>query len=201
MAKIFLVRHGQTHWNLSFRYQGHADIDLTEKGLLQAEALSVALKQQKIAAVYTSDLKRAINTGQIIAKPHDLSPQILPAFKEISFGLWEGMTYNEINKKWPGCFQKFTMDAEAICIPDGESFFDVQQRTMPALRNLINKHKNEDIVIVSHGAAIRTILAGVLHMPLKYVWSIKQDNTALNIIEHYEDHVILTLMNDTHHLE
>ena len=56
MAKIFLVRHGQTHWNLSFRYQGHADIDLTEKGLLQAEALSVALKQQKIAAVYTSCL-------------------------------------------------------------------------------------------------------------------------------------------------
>lgn len=201
MAKIFLVRHGQTHWNLSFKYQGHADIDLTEKGVRQAEALSVALKKQEVSAIYTSDLKRAIRTGQIIAKNHHVEPQILPAFKEISFGMWEGMTYNEINKRWPGYFQRFMIDAESVCIPDGESFFEVQQRTMPVLKNLMDKHKNENIIIVSHGAAIRTILAGILHMPLKYVWSIRQDNTALNIIEHYENNVILALMNDTHHLE
>lgn len=201
MTRIFLVRHGQTLWNLALKYQGHADVELSALGIKQAELLGRRLKEYDIKAVYSSDLKRAIHTSQMIAKEHHLTPNIIPEFKEISFGKWEGMTYNEIEQKWPGKFHQLMLDAESVCIPNGESFQDVQTRAMKALSRIIKKHVNHNIVIVSHGATIRTILAAALHMPVKYCWHIRQDNTALNIIDYYDDKAIVSLMNDTCHLE
>ena len=201
MTKVILIRHGQTEWNILGKYQGHSDIDLSVLGIEQANLLAQRLTKEKIDAIYTSDLKRAIKTAECIANKHQLSVQIIPELKEISFGDWEGLDYNTINLKWPGEVERFFKNAESIVIPNGETFYEVEQRSCNAIQKIIEQHRNQTIIIVSHGGTIRALLAHALHIPLKYIWNIRQDNTAVNILKYADNQVVIELLNDTHHLK
>lgn len=202
MTKVILVRHGQTLWNVEFRYQGQSDISLNEVGLHQAKLVAKRLQDEKIAAVYASDLGRARTTAEEIAGYHNLPVGIVPNLKEISFGDWEGLTFREINEKWPGVMDNIFKSPAAVEIPGGETYSKVQERAAKAMDSLIKKHPDDTIVVVSHGATIRTILCAALEIPLTSIWRIRQDNTAVNIIEYHQDNwASLILMNDTHHLQ
>lgn len=202
MTKIILVRHGQTLWNVDFRYQGQSDVALNETGIKQARLVAARLLGENVAAVYASDLGRAKSTAEEIARRHDLSVGIVSELREISFGEWEGLTYGEINEKWPGVMERIFKSPDSIQIPGGETYQQVQQRAMAAIEKLVKKHPEETIIVVSHGATIRTILCAALEIPLTSVWRIRQDNTAVNIIEYHKDNwASVLLMNDTHHLK
>ncbi len=200
MTKVILVRHGQTVWNLEMKYQGHSDIALTEKGLYQAELAAGHLATEKIAAVYASDLNRAFKTAEIIAGKHGLPVISLAALREISFGEWEGLTYDGINSRWADVIAKLFSHPDEVRIPGGETFGELKERAAGAIEQLVAKHQDETIAVVSHGGTIRTILCAALNIHLNHVWSIKQDNTAINIIEYYKERTIVGLMNDTCHL-
>lgn len=202
MTKIILVRHGQTLWNVECRYQGQSDVCLNETGLQQARLVAGRLVNEDIAAIYASDLDRAKTTAEEIAKRHNLNVSIVPEFREISFGEWEGLSFSEIDEKWPGAMKRIFRQPDTIEIPGGETYQDVQIRAMGAIQKLVAKHPEETIVVVSHGATIRTILCAALNIPLTSVWRMRQDNTAVNIIEYSRDNwVSVLLMNDTHHLK
>jgi alpha-ribazole phosphatase len=202
MTKVILVRHGQTLWNVDCRYQGQSDVCLNETGLKQAKLLAERLASQPAAAIYASDLGRAKTTAEVIAKLHNLPVEIIPEVREISFGEWEGLRFSEIDEKWPGVMQRVFKQPETVEIPGGETFEDVQERAVRAIRKLVKQHPEEIIIVVSHGATIRTILCAALNIPLTSVWRIRQDNTAVNIIDYHEDNwVSVALMNDTHHLK
>lgn len=201
MTKVILVRHGQTEWNILGKYQGHSDIDLSALGLEQANLLTQRFANQKIDAIYASDLKRAIKTAEGIANTHQLSLHIIPELREISFGDWEGLDYNTINSKWPGEMECFFNNADSVVIPNGETFCEVEQRSCNVVQKIIEHHPDQTIVIVSHGGTIRTLLAHALHIPLKYIWNIRQDNTAVNILKYFDNQVVIELLNDTHHLK
>jgi alpha-ribazole phosphatase len=202
MTKVILVRHGQTLWNVDCRYQGQSDICLNETGIKQAKLLAARLLGEDVAAIYASDLGRAQITAEEIAKHHNLSVNIVPELREISFGEWEGMSFGEINEKWPGAMERIFKQPDAVQIPGGETYQEVQQRAMQAVEKLVKKHPEETIIVVSHGATIRTILCAALNIPLTSVWRIRQDNTAVNIIEYHQDNwASVVLMNDIHHLK
>jgi len=201
MTKVILVRHGQTVWNLEMKYQGHTDIALTEKGVKQAQLVADALAEDTIAGVYSSDLSRAYNTAEIIACKHDLPVIAIPELREVSFGEWEGLSYDKINHNWPELMSKLFTHPDEIRIPGGETFRELKDRAQTAIQRLITNHPNETIIVVSHGGTIRTVICAALGIPLNNVWNIRQDNTAINILEYFKDHTMVALVNDTHHLK
>ncbi|WP_110952940.1 alpha-ribazole phosphatase [Anaerosinus massiliensis] len=200
MTKVILVRHGQTEWNIQGKYQGHSDIELSPLGLEQAKLVGKRLAKEKIDAVYASDLKRAVKTAEYIANEHTLKVNIIEQFREISFGDWEGLDYKTINEKWPGKVELFFKNAELNVIPNGETFLEVTERSCRVMKNLTEKHADKTIVIVSHGGTIRTLIATALQLRLKYIWNLRQDNTAVNILNYYDTQTVVELLNDTHHL-
>lgn len=200
MTKLILVRHGQTVWNKELKYQGHSDIALTTAGSEQATLVARRLAGEDIAAVYASDLSRAFITAQAIAKPRNLPVMPITDLREINFGQWEGLTYEQIYAQWPDVLGKWYTNPDEVTIPGGESFRELKDRAMRAIDELIARHHKQTIAVVSHGGTIRTILCAALNVHLNYVWNIQQDNTAVNIIKYYHDRPVVTLMNDTHHL-
>ena len=200
MTKVILVRHGETLWNLEMKYQGHCDVALTEKGVAQAMLAAQRLADENISAVYASDLSRALKTAECIGAQHNLPVVAIPELREINFGEWEGLTYEGINNQWSDTMANLFTHPDDVQIPGGETFRAVKERATLALTKLVEKHPNQTIVIVSHGGTIRTLLCSVLNIHLNHLWNIKQDNTAINILEYYDEQVMVSLVNDVHHL-
>lgn len=201
MTKLLLIRHGETLWNYHSRYQGHTDIELSDAGRSQAELLSKRLSDQPLQAAYASDLRRALETASIIARPHNLAVQTLPQLREINFGAWEGLTYKEIRARFGGLVDSWHASPATVRIPGGETFQDLVARAYGAVTDLVKKHDSATIAVVAHGGTIRAIVCVLLGIDLNHLFRIKQDNGALNIIDFYEDYGILSLLNDTHHFE
>lgn len=200
MTKFIIVRHGQTEWNLAGRYQGQSDIALTDAGIKQAEILAANFPEKEVAAIYSSDLSRAFITAEAIGKKLNCPVKKEKAFREICFGDWEGHTYEEIIARWPEALENFFQRPDILEIPNGETFAIVQKRAVDRLLELSEQYKDKTVVIVAHGAINRTILAASVHAPLRYLWSFRQDNTALSIILHNNDGFLLQLANSTEHL-
>ena len=200
MTTIFFIRHGQTLWNKALKYQGHSDIALTEEGLQQAERVARRLSREPFAAIYSSDLSRAVVTAEKVAEHHALPVVTMPEFREVGFGAWEGLKYDQIYASWSTEIEKFFRSPSQVEIPGGVTFHAVKARTDRGIAALRQKHDGECIAVVSHGGAIRTILCSALGVPLDALWSFRQDNTAVNIVEYEERHNILRLVNDVNHI-
>ena len=201
MVKVVFVRHGQTEWNVSGRYQGQSDVALSAAGIEQAEKLAANFPVEHIDAIYASDLIRARVTAETVAKRFGLGVNLEPAFRELSFGDWEGLTYEQIVASWPDAMENFLAHPDILDIPHGESFPEVQQRAMSRLQELIQKHEGQTIMVAAHGAVLRTMLTAALHMPLQYLWSIRQFNTAVNLVRYdAEGNPTGELLNSTAHV-
>ena len=202
MTRIMLIRHGVTQWNAERRLQGQSDVNLAPDGVHQARELAIHFPFSTVDAIYTSDLGRAKTTAEVIASKFNLEITLMPEFREINFGEWEGRKLEEVAKEQPLEFEKFFKKPDMLLIKGGETFAELQSRTMAALRKIVNAHQsgNQHIVIITHGAAIRVILAQILEMPLRKIWSIQQYNTAVNILRVDDGALSVELMNSTHHL-
>jgi len=201
MTKLLLVRHGQTLWNNAFRYQGHTDTELSDDGRSQSEQLSRRLAEIPLQAVYASDLRRALDTAGIIAEPHGLPVQPMAGLREINFGAWEGLTFQEIKNTYRDIAENWHKSPGSVRIPDGETFQELKERAYGTVMDLVKRHDPGTIAVVTHGGVIRAIICALLDIDLNNVFRIRQDNIALNIIDYYEGYGILNLLNDTHHLE
>jgi broad specificity phosphatase PhoE len=150
MTRILLVRHGETDWNLNRRLQGHADRPLNDTGREQAHALAAELAQEPLEAVYSSDLKRALDTAQIIAAARGLEVTALPELRERHFGTWEGLTDEEIHGRFPEA-------AEGV-LGDGETREEMDRRVLATLERIAQEHPAGTVLIVSHGGPLRSVL-------------------------------------------
>jgi len=166
---LYLVRHGETRWNLEQRFQGHTDIELSEKGEKQAILISRRLKNVPISAVYSSDLSRAYVTAQIIADSHNLSVKQIPELKEMCYGEWEGKMFQEINQEYGERFPRWLSNPTIFQIPNGEAIDKLQLRVVKAITEIVEKHPGEQVVVVTHGIAIKTIISSVLGLPLSQI--------------------------------
>lgn len=201
MTEIIIIRHGETEWNQTGRFQGHSDVPLSETGRAQAEALGRNLALDHVDAIYASDLTRAIETAAPLAARFGLTVTPDPLLRELNFGAWEGRSFSDVNAENPNAMKQFYNDPEYADIPDSEPFPDFQKRVAGRVREIAELHRGKRIVIVSHGASIRILLADILAMPIRSIWHISQLNTAVNKIRFEDDgFAIVTLMNDTSHL-
>lgn len=199
-TKLILVRHGRTLWNSTGRFQGQSDIQLSKEGLEQAKTLADNFPVEHIDKVYSSNLSRAFVTGKTIADKFNVPIIADEQLREISFGLWEGLTYDQIHDKWPKEIDGMFDRPDLASMPEGESFPEVQARAIKALNKIIADNQDKTIVVTAHGGILRTILAHALHMPLRYIWTLRQDNTAVNIVTYYSDKATVELINGTAHL-
>ena len=204
--KLILIRHGESDGNAQRKFSGFQDVNLTEKGIWQAKRLARRLEGVQVNAVYCSDLKRARHTAEIIFGDRGKDVVVSPNLREINFGIWEGMTFEEIKLREGAKFTSWMENPdEKTIIPQGESLAILNERVMTEVNRILQEHKNEEkdktIAIVCHGGAIRIILCNVLNLELKNLWFIKQNSTALNIIEYYNHKGVISLLNDTSHLE
>lgn len=202
MITLYLARHGETEGNVNKWYQGTTDVPLNERGLAQAKCLGEFFKDIPLTAVYSSTLDRARVTAECVAAPHHLPVVSHDELKEADFGVWEGHTYDEITTKWPGELEAVYDSDGTLPARGGESFCQVRDRTLKKTQEILSQHKDGDkVFIVSHGAAIRCLLFGLLGLDMKRIWCFAQYNTAFNVIQYYGQHNVLTLMNCTDHLK
>jgi 2,3-bisphosphoglycerate-dependent phosphoglycerate mutase len=157
VTTILLARHGETDWNRENRFQGHADPPLNETGRAQAAQLAAVLAAEPLAAVYSSPLRRAFETAQILAAPHGLEPVPVDALREVDVGSWEGLTRAEIEERFPEQFARWR-DYEAGW-KDGESYEEMSRRVIAGLLELAAAHEGERILAVSHGGPVRAAYA------------------------------------------
>lgn len=199
VTTLYLVRHGETEGAEVRRYKGSIDVPLSGKGIEQmkqvAEYLIAENHPDKLGAVYCSDLSRAIKSAEIIAESHGLSPLIIPALRERNFGIWEGMSFDEIRERYPKEFEAWAVNPLKFSPIGGESTFEVKKRIIKAFDEIIGDHNGEHIAIVSHGGVNRIILCHFLGIPLENIFRIEQDYAAVNIIELWDKYPVIKLIN------
>ena len=158
MTNVLLARHGETDWNRARRFQGHADPPLNESGRRQARELADALRAAGVDAVYASDLRRALETAEIVAEQLALPVTTLPDLREVDVGEWEGLTLAEVEELSPDGLRRWREDG----LPgwaSGESFEDLATRMVRALLAVSAVHPAGTALVISHGAAIRAVRA------------------------------------------
>ena len=198
--RLILVRHGQTEWNAGGRYQGQSNVALSDTGRNQAKFLAERFPVKQLDALYASDLDRAKETAECVGERLGVPVYTEEAFRELSFGDWEGLTYQQISSRWPEEANKLFTAPDELVIPHGETFQELQKRALDKIHLLYEKHIDQTVAVFAHGAINKTILAGLMHIPLHYLWSLRQDNTAVNILRLDNGYVMVELINSTSHL-
>lgn len=201
MTKVILIRHGETEWNKLLKFMGQHDIPLSKTGLIQAGLLGTRLADEKIDAIYASDLSRTIATAEAVAVHHGLPVQADIRLREVDFGDWEGFTYKELSEKDPAVLKSWEDDVVHQAPPGGESFLTLQKRSVEAFFEIASRHDGQTIVIVAHGGTNRAIFCHLVGVELDKGWHFGQDNTAVNVVDVYDQAGYIMLLNDTHHLK
>ena len=157
--KIVLLRHGETAWNREGRFLGQSDPGLNEEGQTQAQAAAELLASQVITSIYSSDLRRALETAELIArKQNKIVVQIIPCLREINFGIWEGLTFAEIESSYPKLLSQWLEDPFRVRIPDGETANEVILRVQEAWNRIsLPAAAKDTIAIVAHGGTLRML--------------------------------------------
>ena len=202
MTKIILVRHGHVEGILPERFRGRADLALTPEGLRQAEATARRIEASwPPAALYASPLSRCRTTAESIGRPFGLTPTLVPELMDIDYGEWQGLTPDEVGRKWPETLDIWYRAPHWAAIPGGESLQDVLARAVAALRDVIGRHPKDTVVVVGHDSVNRIILLHALDLPLSRYRRLGQDPCAINQIDFSEGAVIVRSLNVTFHLK
>lgn len=160
MTTILLARHGESDWNHSGRWQGHADRPLTERGREQARELADRLAELELDAVYSSDLARARETAEIVADGRALRVRQLPELREVDVGAWSGLTRAEAEQRFPDAYRRWVAGEEGW--DDGETYEQLGERVVAAILRLAAEHPGDRILVVAHGGSIRAVHAAAL---------------------------------------
>lgn len=201
MTTIILVRHGQTEWNRVERFRGHFDIPLNKTGLEQAEKTAREIARRwNPDVIYASPLARAIQTAQKIKGLCEKPVQQSKGLKDIDYGDWQGLTYEEAGKQWPDLIFDWFEHPEKVQIPGGENLAQVQKRARLTLDQICAKHVDQTIVMVSHTVVNRLILLDILGLGIDQFWDIQQEPCTINLLEKTEDKFTIVTLNDFHHL-
>lgn len=201
VTRVHLVRHGQTESNTKNYYMGWSEEDLNNVGYKQAQSLSVRLSCLPIKAVYSSPLRRAFNTAEIIARPHKVRVVTDDQLKEINLGEWQGLYADEIMKRWPDLWKQSRTDPSDLTLPDGESYARVTDRAINAFEKIIIDNLGENIVLVTHDVIIRVLAAYTLGVSNNIYRRMTIGNASITTVSIVDGKRYLILLNDTAHLD
>lgn len=195
-TRLYLARHGQVVGHEKLVANGHTDVDITETGVSQMNALAERLRPVELNAIYDTGLIRTGKGAGIIGQYHDCPIASKPDMKEIYFGAWEGLSLREIEMAYPDELKKRYADIAEYRPPgNGENMKDVIKRVLPCLREIISEQAGKNILIVAHGGVNRLILCEALGMETGNLFRLEQDYGCLNIIDYYPDNAVVKLVN------
>jgi broad specificity phosphatase PhoE len=202
LTKILLIRHGHVEGIMPERFRGRADLPLTKRGIAEAQAVAerVASGWQPLK-LYTSPMKRCIQTGDAIAKACGIASQVIDQLNDVDYGAWQSRIYEEVKETDPGLFAAWMATPHLVRFPNGESLQDLVGRSADALRLVLHRHANDMIVLVSHDSVNRALLLQLLDQPLSAYWRLAQDPCCINEIDVVGEHVRVLRINETRHLD
>jgi broad specificity phosphatase PhoE len=160
VTTILLARHGESDWNRTRRWQGFADRPLTSLGRRQAIELAARLEETELDAVYSSDLQRASETAEIVARSKRLDVRTVPDLREVDVGSWSGLTRAEAEARYPRAYARWLQGEEGW--DDGETYDQLGERVVRAIQRIAKAHDGQRVLIVAHGGTIRAIHAAAL---------------------------------------
>ncbi len=221
MPRLILVRHGRTDWNDVLRYQGHSDIPLNETGRRQALALARRLRGEGIQLAFCSDLLRARQTtaailgreagdllaGDLPARDGPVPCTLDPRLRELNFGRWEGLTYDEIDRSYPSELAAWRADPVNLAPPGGERVADLMARVGAALRAVVEANGDQTVLVVAHGGSLQALAALALGMTPRIPGQLRMEHGSVSELlvsaagPEQGWLATLTLLNDTRHLK
>jgi broad specificity phosphatase PhoE len=160
VTTILLARHGESDWNRAKRWQGFADRPLTELGREQALALADRLRDTELDAVYSSDLQRARETAEIVARSKELHVEVVRDLREVDVGSWSGLTRAEAEARFPDDYARWVQGGEGW--NDGETYAEMSRRVVRAILLIADQYRNGRVLVVAHGGSIRAVHAAAL---------------------------------------
>ena len=202
MTNLIIVRHGHTALNNGDRFRGITDTPLSERGRREAKLTADAIEARwKVKAVYTSSVPRARETAQAIADPFGLRAVDENGILDMDYGDWTGLAFEEAQARDPDIYRTCFERASEFRAPRGQSFKELRERSVAAVKAIALRHEGEDVVIVTHTVIIRLILLGFLEMSTDFFWRIRQGTCAINVIERDKGRYYLGMINDTCHTD
>jgi 2,3-bisphosphoglycerate-dependent phosphoglycerate mutase len=180
MSEILLLRHGETLWNIEGRIQGHRDSPLSAEGIAQAEALARRLAAERPAVLCTSDLGRARQTMEPIARVTGLVPRVDPALRERCYGAFEGRTWPEIEREFPQQYASHLTGGATVRAEGGESMVEFRDRAVGALERIAAASGDDKVVIVTHGGVLGMLYRHIMHIPLEAPRNYAMPNAGIN---------------------
>jgi len=199
VARLFLVRHGETAQQSSIRYWGRTDVKLSETGLWQAARLRDRLASEKIEFAFSSCLERAFVTASTVAEPHGLEVVQDSDLNEIDFGDAEGLRYHEINSRFPSVAQMWNTRDPGLQYPNGESLPQMETRVTAFKKRLDCFAEDDTVLVVAHSGILRTLVCQLLEIDTNLRWKLRVDLASLTVINTYPNTAIMSLLNDTSH--
>ncbi len=201
MALFYFIRHGETQWNAEGRICGRSDVDLSEIGREQAQRLADRLKSVAIDAIYSSPLRRARQTAEIIAQATGLKPLVEEGLVELNYGSWEGKTFREIIERERETLAAWKADPGGMAPPGGETGIEVLNRVAGVMEGLARQHHRGKVALVCHKTVSRLAVCYALGVSAtEYRRRLTMENAAVNIVERSRQCWRLVLFNDTSHL-
>lgn len=178
--KLFLIRHGQTDWNLKGKIQGSYDSELNDTGISQAEELSKKVLElnYKFSKIYSSPQKRAVKTAEILSQAINVDYIPIEGLEEINLGEWEGLSWKEVTEKYPTEFDEWYINRRYTKSPKGESYQEMLERALTVIHKIINENFH-DVAIVTHSAVIMCLQCYITDTPFEEMMKFKTDNSAI----------------------
>jgi len=192
-TRIHLIRHGEV---VRQSYNGQSDVALTPRGVEQYHALKPRFDAARISACYTSDLSRTVRGGEILGAHLGIEPVKVQELRELNCGAWEGLSLAQVQSSRPEEWAARLADLVDFRAPGGESLRDLAARVLPALDEIVARHRGEEVLVIAHGGVNRVVLLDAIGAPLASMFSIEQKYCAMNIIDYYVDgNCVVELLN------
>jgi broad specificity phosphatase PhoE len=196
-----LIRHGQSTWNREHRIQGQLDPPLSNEGRRQAELVGRRLSGRSFAGFYSSDLKRALETAELIGTAIGARPQSETSLREIFLGDWEGLRTEEIAERFPEAWARWVEEPDWDVVPGGEGAALFDARVAGTLDDIFRRHAHGDVLVVTHGGVIQVALHRIVGRPPQGLFPFKIQNASISLIEKRERRMVIGGVNDIGHLE
>lgn len=198
MARIILIRHGHVAGISPERFRGRRDIDLSELGRRQARTMAGhVLQLWRPAAIYSSPLRRCLQTVEPLATRLGLPVTVIPGLNDLHYGDWEWLTFEEARARSPALFARWFAAPQWVKFPNGESLQDLAARLAEVLRLIRERHERDTVVVVGHASVNRALLLQVLDQPLSAYWRLAQDPCGVSEIELVGDFATVHRLNET----
>jgi len=201
LPRLLLIRHGLTEFNATRRFMGFSDVALNTTGRRQAAALRDALAAETLDVVYSSDLKRTLETAEIVIGERDLKIIACPELRECNYGSCEGLTFSEIGEQYPDVAALCASFTPELEFPGGESFEEFRARTCDFLDRLEKHQPSETVLVVSHSGPLKVLICRLLGIDASHWLQFGIDTASLSIVHVSPRGTLLTRLNDTSHLD